>query len=168
MAPEPSLDKNRGNKDRDLSRDEIEIVINGVTMRVRRQTSLPWPHEVTAVIPRAELRQRRYQDGQLVSEDELILNSITIVHAPRHPLAGEKPPAPALPGSPGGSLPSPGPGPGSGPGPGPRTKPGPGPGPGPKPASAAPVEPRPTPAPRYRITLPCPSHPRQRPKAPDT
>lgn len=75
------------------SHDEIEIHIDNVVMRVVRRTNLPWPHEVSAFIPRAEIRRRRYQDGKLVSEDEMILNSLTIVHAPLHPPAGERPPA---------------------------------------------------------------------------
>ncbi|MBE3582149.1 MAG: hypothetical protein IMW96_11060 [Thermoanaerobacteraceae bacterium] len=70
------------------SRDEIEISINGTTMRMVRHSSLPWPHEASAFIPRAELRRRRYQDGRLVWEEETLLNSITIVHSPLHPLAG--------------------------------------------------------------------------------
>ncbi|HBT46470.1 MAG TPA: hypothetical protein DEA73_01100 [Peptococcaceae bacterium] len=76
------------------SRDEIEIRINGTTMRMVRHSSLPWPHEASAFIPRAELRRRRYQDGRLVWEEEALLNSITIVHAPLHPPAGKGPPSP--------------------------------------------------------------------------
>lgn len=68
--------------------DEITLVIANVKIVVRRTHSLPVPHEVTVVIPRAELRRRRYSEGKLVEEDEAILNSITIVHAPRHPPAG--------------------------------------------------------------------------------
>lgn len=173
MASEPAPDI-----DANLSWDEIEIIINDVTMRVRRQTNLPWPHEVTAVIPRAELRQRRYLQGQLVSEDEVILNSITIVHAPRHPLAGERPPAPgSQPGAPSpGFKPelSAGPstklgsgrasGPDRGPDPGPTS----GPNPGPSPASAGPPESKPPLSGRYRITLRCPRPPQPRPQAPGT
>lgn len=74
--------------------DEIEIVIGGVVMRVVRRSNLYWPHEVSAFLPRAEIRHRRYQEGKLVSEDEMILNSLTIVHAPLHPPAeNQHPPA---------------------------------------------------------------------------
>lgn len=78
-----------------LTIDEVELIIQDVRIRVIRRTTLDVPHEVSVFIPRAELRQRQYRNGQLVSEDEKILNSITVVHAPRHPLAGEQPPAEA-------------------------------------------------------------------------
>lgn len=82
-----------------VSHDEIEVKIENVSIRVIRRTTLAWPHEVTVVIPRAEIRRRRYVNGKLDTEEEIILNSITVVHAPRHPLADEKPPgaAPAPP-----------------------------------------------------------------------
>ncbi len=70
----------------------MEIEIDGVTVRVKRKLTLSVPHEVSAFIPRAEIRRRTYQDGQLAFEEEMILNSITIVHAPRHSPAGEEPP----------------------------------------------------------------------------
>jgi len=70
--------------------DFVEIDIDGVKIRVRRKLNLNVPHEVSAFIPRAEIRRRTYQAGQLAFEEEMILNSITIVHAPRHPLAGEE------------------------------------------------------------------------------
>ncbi|MDH7578637.1 MAG: hypothetical protein QHH75_12685 [Bacillota bacterium] len=71
-----------------FQQDEITLIIAGVTIKVRRLHSLPVPHEVTVVIPRAEIRHRRYREGKLIEEDEAILNSITIVHAPRHPPGG--------------------------------------------------------------------------------
>ncbi|WP_066637020.1 hypothetical protein [Desulfolucanica intricata] len=76
----------------DLQVDEAEIQIGGVSIKVTRRLSLDVPHEITAIIPRVEIRRRKYNNGQLASEDEMILNSITIVHAPRHPLAEETPP----------------------------------------------------------------------------
>jgi len=72
--------------------DVVEIEIEDVTMRLKRKINLQVPHEVSAFIPRAEIRRREFEAGQMVREKEIILNSITIVHAPRHPLANESPP----------------------------------------------------------------------------
>ncbi len=72
-----------------LQKDEITIDIMGITMRVSRLSTLPVPSEVTAVIPRVELRIWRYRDGKPVEIEEKVLNSVTIVHAPRHPPGGE-------------------------------------------------------------------------------
>ncbi|SMB90163.1 hypothetical protein SAMN00808754_0256 [Thermanaeromonas toyohensis ToBE] len=72
--------------------DEIKIRIGHVVMKMTRKFSLPWPHEVSAYIPRAEIRRRTYREGKLRCEEEMILNSLTIVHAPRHP--PERPPLP--------------------------------------------------------------------------
>ncbi|AFV12472.1 hypothetical protein Tph_c22820 [Thermacetogenium phaeum DSM 12270] len=74
-----------------LQKDEITIDIMGITMRVSRLSTLPVPSEVTAVIPRVELRIWRYRDGKPVEIEEKVLNSVTIVHAPRHPPSGESP-----------------------------------------------------------------------------
>lgn len=76
-----------------LQKDEISIDIMGITMKVSRCSTLSVPYEVTAVIPRVELRTWRYQEGELVEIEEKILNSITIVHAPRHPPGGGKIPS---------------------------------------------------------------------------
>jgi len=62
--------------------DEAEIRICDVVVTMTRRGNLCVPAEFSAIIPRAEIR-RRYQDGQ-VSEEEIILSSITIVHSPRH------------------------------------------------------------------------------------
>lgn len=72
--------------------DEVKIQIGHVVMEMTRKFSLPWPHEVSAYIPRAEIRRRTYREGHLACEEEMILNSLTIVHAPRHP--PERPPLP--------------------------------------------------------------------------
>jgi|GEM_PF-7085227 len=74
--------------------DEIKIRIGQVVMKMARNFSLPWPHEVSAYIPRVEIRRRTYREGELKCEEEMILNSLTIVHAPRHP--PEHPPYPGI------------------------------------------------------------------------
>lgn len=76
-----------------LQKDEVTIDIMGVMMKVSRFSTLPVPSEITAVIPRVELRSWRYQDGELVEIEEKILNSVTIVHAPRHPPGGGSKPS---------------------------------------------------------------------------
>ncbi|AEF94500.1 hypothetical protein Desca_1652 [Desulfotomaculum nigrificans CO-1-SRB] len=65
--------------------DHVDLVVEGAGIRLCRLSSLSVPAEVSAYIPRVEVRHRRYENGQLVSEDERIYNSITVVHAPRHP-----------------------------------------------------------------------------------
>lgn len=67
-----------------LQKDEITVIVADVAMKVQRLSTIPVPHEVTVVIPRAELRRWRYHDGRLVETTETILNSITIAHSPRH------------------------------------------------------------------------------------
>ncbi|WP_041274611.1 hypothetical protein [Desulforamulus reducens] len=66
--------------------DHVDLVVEGAGIRLCRLSSLSVPAEVSAYIPRVEIRHRTYQNGELVSEDERIYNSITVVHAPRHPL----------------------------------------------------------------------------------
>ncbi|GAB6157897.1 hypothetical protein JCM39194_10970 [Desulfotomaculum varum] len=65
--------------------DHVDLVVEGAGIRLFRLSSLSVPAEVSAFIPRVEIRRRHYENGQLVCEDERIYNSITVVHAPRHP-----------------------------------------------------------------------------------
>lgn len=74
------------------NRDYIEIQIGSTVMRMSRRSSSAYPHEVSAYIPRVELHQSTYVGGQLASEENSVLNSITIVSAPLHPPTGERPP----------------------------------------------------------------------------
>ncbi|MBM7854657.1 hypothetical protein JOC37_001035 [Desulfohalotomaculum tongense] len=73
-----------------MQEDEIELQLEDIKIKLTRKLNIPVPHEVTIVIPRVELRHRKYKNGKLVEEKERIYNSITVVHAPRHRL--EKPP----------------------------------------------------------------------------
>lgn len=70
--------------------DYIDLVVEGASIRLGRLSNLSVPGELSAYIPRVEIRQKYYENGELVREDERIYNSITVVHAPRHPL--ENPP----------------------------------------------------------------------------
>ncbi|WP_026478845.1 hypothetical protein [Alkaliphilus transvaalensis] len=76
--------------------DCIQVTLFGLDIKVTRVTDPEIPHEVTVVTPRAEYRERYNGENQLV-EKEIILNSITVVHAPRHPLAGPPSPPPEIP-----------------------------------------------------------------------
>ncbi|QUH25986.1 hypothetical protein [Serpentinicella alkaliphila] len=67
--------------------DYIQVKLEDLYIEMKRITDPGIPHEVTVVVPRAEIRERYNEQGELI-EKEIILNSITVVHAPRHPLAG--------------------------------------------------------------------------------
>lgn len=73
--------------------DAIDLTLPGITISLTRRLDIDVPHEVSIIIPRAELRFRDH-------ETELVYSSITIVHSPRHPLAGEIPPGGESPGGP--------------------------------------------------------------------
>ncbi len=64
------------------STDDIHLKLNGLHIDFSREIGLSVPHEVSVYVPRAEIR-RKWEDQTLV-EDTVVLNSITIVHAPRH------------------------------------------------------------------------------------
>lgn len=62
--------------------DEAEITIGDVVVAMTCRSNLDVPAEFSAYIPRAEIH-RRFQNGRL-SEEDIVLSSITIVHSPRH------------------------------------------------------------------------------------
>ncbi|MFZ5645745.1 MAG: hypothetical protein ACOY46_19480 [Bacillota bacterium] len=83
-----------------VQEDNITLELPLLRINLSRKLNIDVPHEVSIIIPRAEIRF----SGETT---ELIYSSITVVHAPRHPLAGELPPAGGgtdLPGPP--SVPS--------------------------------------------------------------
>lgn len=51
---------------------------NDVVMRITRRSGTPLQNELSAFIPRAEIRKRRYENGKVTLEEELIINSITL------------------------------------------------------------------------------------------
>lgn len=73
--------------------DEAEISLFGLDMILKRKYYLDIPHEISLFVPRAEIRHTTYEGTDKRSETEMILNSITIVHAPHHPLTGKPDPA---------------------------------------------------------------------------
>ncbi|MDI3281500.1 MAG: hypothetical protein QJR13_09040, partial [Bacillota bacterium] len=70
------------------ARDELAVQMPFLRIELARRTGLQVPHEVHIIVPRAEFRgRRRGRDGS-EWEFEVILSSISVVHAPRHPPAG--------------------------------------------------------------------------------
>ncbi|HBC94940.1 MAG TPA: hypothetical protein DCZ10_19075 [Pelotomaculum sp.] len=68
--------------------NQLEITIGGVRVKINRCSAFPPVNELSAIIPRAEIRRRYYSNGRLTAEEEIILNSITLVDSPRHPTGG--------------------------------------------------------------------------------
>ncbi|MGI6492369.1 MAG: hypothetical protein GX949_00960 [Peptococcaceae bacterium] len=71
--------KDRGNR--------LEIRINGVLVKLERCGDHLPANELSAIVPRAEVHRRYFKDGQLIAEEDIIVNSLTLVDAPRHPIA---------------------------------------------------------------------------------
>ncbi|OPY59613.1 MAG: hypothetical protein A4E55_00127 [Pelotomaculum sp. PtaU1.Bin035] len=64
--------------------NQLEIKIGDVIVRLVRNNTIQPQNELTAIIPRAEIRRKCYDNGCLIAEEEIILNSITLVDAPSH------------------------------------------------------------------------------------
>ncbi len=77
-------------------RDEMTIRIADVCMQVVRSSTLRVPSEITVVIPHAEIRRRFDMHGRMI-EEEMILDSLTIVDSPRHEAAGGRLPPQSVP-----------------------------------------------------------------------
>ncbi len=87
---------NNNNSDERPQTDYIQLQLEGLNIQMSRITDPAIPHEVSVIVPRAEIREKYDENNRLV-EREVILNSITVVHAPRHPLAGPPSPPPEIP-----------------------------------------------------------------------
>jgi hypothetical protein len=74
----------------------MTIRIADVLMRVRRCSNMPVPSEIHVIIPHAEIRRRFDKFGRKTEED-LILDSITIVDSPVHEPLGGSPQPPSIP-----------------------------------------------------------------------
>jgi len=75
-------------KQRNKQLDIVEVNLPGLNIKMSRNIDLDTPHEVTVVVPRAQMRKTCQNDDCSKYDYELIYSSITVVHAPRHPLAG--------------------------------------------------------------------------------
>ncbi|MDI3476555.1 MAG: hypothetical protein PWQ59_80 [Thermoanaerobacterium sp.] len=74
--------------------DKITLRLYGLDVEIERKTNIDVPHEVTVVVPRVELRKKT-KGGE--EDIEIIMNSITIVHSPRHKELGASPSPPNIP-----------------------------------------------------------------------
>lgn len=72
---------------RPFQADEVGLALPCFFIRMKRDLGIKDSHEFTVVVPRAEFRKKIDEDRKTV-EYEVVLNSITVVHAPRHPPAG--------------------------------------------------------------------------------
>jgi len=77
--------------------DEVEVNLPGLSISLKRKLDIDTPHDITVVVPRAEIRKKCLHDDCSKFEYEIIYSSITVVHAPRHPLAGPPPAPPEIP-----------------------------------------------------------------------
>ncbi|GAB6099190.1 hypothetical protein JCM16358_10690 [Halanaerocella petrolearia] len=83
------------------NKDQIYLDLDGLEIDMERCFAYDKPHEVTVVVPRAELR-KKLKEGDKTEEIEILLNSITIVHSPYRPSdegegEGELPEPPEIP-----------------------------------------------------------------------
>lgn len=62
--------------------DEVSLALNELTIFMRRWFTSDLPHEVSVLIPRAEVHIRK---GRGTEETDITLESITVVHSPRFP-----------------------------------------------------------------------------------
>ncbi|NPV72512.1 MAG: hypothetical protein HPY89_01690 [Pelotomaculum sp.] len=67
------------------SKNLLEVKIGSILVRIARSTGRAPENELTVVLPRAEIRYRRYENGCLAEEKEVILSSITLADSPRFP-----------------------------------------------------------------------------------
>lgn len=84
-----------------LVENHLEIRIKDILITIERSSGILPQNELTAVIPRAEIRRKRFKNGQLVDCEEIILSSLTLTDSP-HYLSEKKQgltghPAPPLP-----------------------------------------------------------------------
>ncbi|PKM81417.1 MAG: hypothetical protein CVU89_09195 [Firmicutes bacterium HGW-Firmicutes-14] len=63
--------------------DWIEVTVPGVHAKLVRKLPLPLPHEVSVFIPRLEIKKKVAENNK-TTETSIVLNSLTLVSAPRH------------------------------------------------------------------------------------
>lgn len=80
------------------SGDIVTLQLGELHVYVRRQKPVEVPHEITIVVPRVEIKRQYARPDGCAGEEELIYNSVTVVHAPRHPGEGGQPLLPEMDG----------------------------------------------------------------------
>ncbi|TDX49067.1 hypothetical protein [Orenia marismortui] len=81
------------------NKDQVHLNLDGLEIFLERCMAYDKPHEVTIVVPRAELR-KKIEKGDELEEIEILLNSITVVSSPQRPSNegnGEEGPLPEPP-----------------------------------------------------------------------
>lgn len=76
--------------------DEVEIIIWGLKAKLIRKMTVPAPYEVSVYVPRLEITNK-VTEGNKSTETSVVLNSLTIVSAPRPPSGVAGTPAPQQP-----------------------------------------------------------------------
>ena len=84
----PAPDKAEKTSARELRTEKpvenwLEIRVNNILLRIVRSSAAPPQNELSAFVPRVEMRFRRYENGRLAAEEEVILSSLTLVDSPR-------------------------------------------------------------------------------------
>ncbi len=69
------------------AQDETEIALPGLLLRFRRKTAPSVPHEFSVFVPRLEYTNKVTEGGK-TTETSVVLNSLTVVSAPRAEPAG--------------------------------------------------------------------------------
>lgn len=63
--------------------DRIKLKLFGLEVEISRELPSDVPHELTVVVPRAEVRKNFIADQKNQANLEILLSSITIAHSPR-------------------------------------------------------------------------------------
>lgn len=71
--------------------DLVIVQLADLHIHVRRQKPVEVASEITVVVPRVEIRRQYTRPDGCAGEEEYIYNSVTVVHAPRHPEEGRYP-----------------------------------------------------------------------------
>ncbi|PRX25261.1 hypothetical protein BX659_12223 [Orenia metallireducens] len=66
------------------NKDVTKLNLDGLEIFLERCFAYDKPHEVTIIVPRAELR-KKIKKGEDMEEIEILLNSITVVSSPQRP-----------------------------------------------------------------------------------
>lgn len=76
--------------------DLVIMQLADLQIHIRRQKPVDVPHEITVVVPRVEIKRSYTRPDGCSGEEELIYNSVTVVHAPRHAGSGQFPMLPDM------------------------------------------------------------------------
>jgi hypothetical protein len=69
--------------------DMVILQLADLQIHLRRQKTVDGPSEIHVIVPRVEIRRHYTRPDGCGGEEELIYNSVTVVHAPRHGATSE-------------------------------------------------------------------------------